>query len=175
MATKHAVVRIDNMAGITNSAFIRSVKYHNGSNYAEIDNAQIVVCDSKIDREVYKATAPTTSTKVGDLYLIAGVELFYDQTKAHYLTEWVNAADVAVRAYKVHEGDTFSATAEAFDGTPDVGKYVGFAESSTKLKVQDSTADDKTFGKIVLKETIGYGDGAYTYYMIDVIPTGARS
>lgn len=169
MATKHAVIRTDNLAGTNNPAFIRSVKYYDGSAYAEIDNAQVVVCDSKIDREVYKATAPTAQSKRNDLYVIAGVELFYDQTKPHYLTEWVNPADQAVRAYQLVPGGTFSATTEAFDGSPDVGKYVGYTASSTKLKVQDSAADATTFGKIVYKETTGYGNGAYAYYVIDLI------
>ena len=51
---------------------------------------RLVVLGEKLGREVYKATAPTATSTVADLYLTAGVELFYDQTVAHYLPEWVN-------------------------------------------------------------------------------------
>lgn len=172
---KHAVIRLDEMTGTNLSAALKSVRFYDAeSKAAAIDNAQLVVLGDKYDREVYKATAPTASSKVGDLFLTAGVELFYDETRTHYLTEWENEADRALRVYKVSqiEGQTFSATEEAFDGTPAVGSFVGFAADSTKLLIQ-SAADDKTFGKIVYKETTGFGDGAYTYYMIDVLPAQA--
>ena len=173
--TKHAVVRIDEMAGTKNSTFLKSVVFYGSSSApAEIDNAQVVALGDKLDREVYKATAPATGTARDALYLTAGVELFYDQTITHYLTEWVNEAGKPVRVYQLVTGGTFSATAEAFNGTPEKGKYVGYTADSTKLTIQES-AEATTFGKIVHSETVGYGDGQYTYYMVDLIPatTGA--
>ncbi|MEE1343625.1 MAG: hypothetical protein U0K49_02230, partial [Segatella copri] len=59
----------------------------------------------------------------------------------------------------------FSVTAEAFDGTPEVGKTVGFTAGSTKIKVED-TKGDATFGTILEKETVGFGEGKYTYFYI---------
>jgi len=170
MATIHAVLRLDEMTGTNLSAALKSVRFYASDKPAAIDNAQVVVLGDKYDREVYKATAPTADSTVADLYLSAGVELFYDQTETHYLTEWENDTKRPFRVYKISqlEGQTFSATAEAFEGTPAVDSYVGFAADSTKLLIQ-SAKDDKTFGKIVYKESTGYGDGAYTYYMIDVI------
>lgn len=170
--TKHAVVRIDEMAGTKNPTFLKSVMYYSSSEPAEIDNAQVVALGDKLDREVYKATAPAAGTARDALYLIAGVELFYDQTITHYLTEWVNEAGKPVRAYQLVTGGTFSATAEAFNKTPSVNKYVGYTADATKLAVQDA-ADATTFGKIVHTETVGYGDGQYTYYMVDLIPATA--
>lgn len=178
MANKHAVLRTDLMAGTINGAFIKSAmvydKFGEGQKAVDIDNAQVVALGGMDSRDVWQAIAPTAASVVDDLYLTAGVELFYDESITHYLTEWVNAAGKAVRVYKLVPGSRFSATAEAFDGTPDVGKYVGFAADSTKLKVLNAK-DAKTFGEIKHVETTGWGDGAYTYYMIDVIAPGAAS
>ena len=165
----HAVVRLDDMTGTKVGTHLKSVKFYNGASAAAIDNAQLVVLGEKLGREVYKATAPSATSVPEDLYLIASEELFYDQTVTHYLTEWENAADKPARAYKLVPGaDDFSATAEAFSGTPADGKFVGFAADSTKLLVQ-GTKDAKTIGVIKSHETVGYGSGAYTYYMIDVV------
>lgn len=173
--TKHAVVRIDNMAGTKQPVYLKSGKFYKSEDAAAIDNAQVVVLGDKIDREVYKVTAPASTSVVTDLYLVATPELFYDETRTHYLTEWENAADSVIRLYKmVPEADTFSATKEAFDGEPSKGKFVGFAQDSTKLKVQESK-DDKTFGKIVAVETTGFGNGKYEYYVVDVVTAGAAA
>ena len=99
--------------------------------------------------------------------MIASEELFYDETRTHYLTEWVNEAGKPCRGYVLHNGDDFSATAEAFDKAPEKGKFVGFAADSTKIAVQEA-ADDKTFGKIESVEKTGWGNGAYEYFEIRV-------
>ena len=164
---KHAVVRLDIMSGTTDGSLLKSVKFYNSDVAADIDNAQLVVLGEREGREVYKATAPTATSKPRDLVLIASEELFYDETRTHYLTEFVNEAGKPCRGYVLHNGDDFSATAEAFEGTPEKGKFVGFAAGSTKIAVQES-ADDKTFGKIESVEKTGYGNGAYEYFEIRV-------
>ena len=53
--TKHAVVRIDEMAGTKNPTFLKSVVFYNSSSApAEIDNAQVVALGDKLDREVIR-------------------------------------------------------------------------------------------------------------------------
>lgn len=164
---KHAVVRLDLMSGTTDGSLLKSVKFYNNDAAAEIDNGQLVVLGEREGREVYKATAPTATSKPKDLVLIASEELFYDETRTHYLTEWVNEAGKICRGYVLHNGDDFSVTKEAFDTTPEKGKFVGFAADSTKIAVQ-AAADDKTFGKIESVEKTGWGDGAYEYFEIRV-------
>ena len=169
---KHAVVRTDSMNGTNLPQALVNGVFYSSEQPTAIDNAQVVVLGDKLDRENYKVTAPASTSTVDDLYLVASSELFYDQTRTHYLTEWENAAGSELRLYKLIVGNTFSATAEAFNGTPEKGKYVGFVADSTKLKVEDA-AKATTFGKISFVETQGFGDGAYTYYMVDVIPAAA--
>lgn len=167
--TKHAVVRTDNLGGTKNGEQLASVVFYKDSNPAEIDNGNIVVLGEKLGREAYKATAPKTGAAIEDLYVIAEEELFYDQTVAHYLTEWVNEAGKTIRAYSLDSKGGFSVTAEAFASgeTPDVGKLVAFTNDDTKITVQAAGASDAaTFGTILEKETVGFGEGKYTYYYI---------
>ena len=159
--TKHAVVRTDNLGGTKNGEQLASVIFYNDSNPAEIDNGNIVVLAEKLGREAYKATAPAAGAVAEDLYVIAEEELFYDQTTA----EWVNEAGKIIRAYSLDSKGGFSVTAEAFDGTPEIGKTVGYTAGSTKIKVED-TKGDATFGTILEKETVGFGEGKYTYFYI---------
>ncbi len=164
--TKHAVVRTDNLGGTKNGEQLASVVFYGGdSNPAEIDNGNIVILGEKLGREAYKATAPTATSVKEDLYLIAEEELFYDQTVAHYLKEWVNEAGKIIRGYSLDSKGGYSVTAEAFDGTPAVGKFVGFTAGSTKPKVQD-TADATTYGTITNREITGFGEGKYEYFYI---------
>lgn len=164
---KHAVVRLDNVSGTKDGSLLKSVKVYKSDAAVAIDNAQLVVLGEREGREVYKATAPTAESKPKDLVLIASEELFHDETRTHYLTEWVNEAGIACRGYVLHNGDDFSATKEAFDDKPEKGKFVGFTADSTKIAVQ-AAADDKTFGKIESVEKTGWGDGAYEYFEIRV-------
>ena len=167
MADKHAIVRLDNMSGTYDGSLLKSVKVYKNDAEVAIDNAQLVVLGEREGREVYKATAPTAESKPSDLVLVASEELFYDETRTHYLTEWENEAGSICRGYVLHNGDIFSATAEAFSKAPETGKFVGFAADDTKIQIQ-SAADDKTFGKIAGSEKTGYGDGAYEYFEINV-------
>lgn len=163
--TKHAVVRTDNLGGTKNGEQLASVIFYSSDAPAAIDNGNIVVLGEKLGREAYKATAPAAGAVAEDLYVIAEEELFYDQTVAHYLTERVNEAGKTIRAYSLDSKGGFSVTAEAFEGTPEIGKTVGYTAGSTKIKVEDSKGD-ATFGTILEKETVGFGEGKYTYFYI---------
>lgn len=110
MAEKHAVVRLDNMSGTKDGSLLKSVKVYKNDNPVAIDNAQLVVLGEREGREVYKAIAPTAESKPKDLVLIASEELFYDETRTHYLTEWVNEAGEICRGYVLHNGNIFTLT-----------------------------------------------------------------
>ena len=174
MATvKHAVIRTDNMAGTHEGSLLKHVMFYDGDEKAAIDNAQVVQIGALEtgEREVFVAEAPTAGASVHDLAIIAGVTLFYDESVRHYEDEWENAAGVATRAYMYHPNSIFSATPEAFDGTPAVGKYVGYTAGSTKLTVQDA-AGATTFGEIIDKQVVG----RYTYFGIrEIEPVKAAS
>ena len=85
---KHAVVGTDMLVGSSNPAYLKSVVFYKDGSPAAIDNGNIVVIGDAIGPETYKAEAPAADSKRPMLALVAGVELFYDETRTHYLTEW---------------------------------------------------------------------------------------
>lgn len=164
--TKHAVIRTDLMAGTEDYGQLKSVKFYKSSSPAAIDNGNLVVIDSLLagEREIYKAVAPTSTSKPSHLYITAGVVLFYDQSVAHYEDEWENAADTAIRAYKLHDGDVFGVTVDAFTSEPEVGNFVEFTAENTKM-TGNSSASATSFGKVIAKESAG----RYTYWVVAVM------
>ena len=164
----HAIVRLDLMAGTTNPALLRSVRYHDGSDYAAIDNGNVVALDSLItgEREVFKAVKPTAKTKLEAIALIASPEYMVDERK-HNLDEFTNEKGDIARAYIFHNGDIFSVTAEALDGTPSVGHAVEVKAGQTKIHTAATeTASALVIGKVIEIDTVG----SVKYYVIAVAP-----
>ena len=163
----YAIVRTDRLSGTKDPSQLKSVRYMgSGSAETAIENGNVVVLgDLTADREIYKALTPAASNVLDDLYLIASVELMYDERKKN-LNEFRNeVGELAPRAYKLHVGDEFSATAEAFTGTPKVGDFA-LIQASTKLKASTAhTAGANAIGKFIAIETVG----AETYYVIRVM------
>lgn len=160
MAVKHAVIRTDLMAGTKVPAALRSFRYFDSNgDLAEIDNGCVVALDSIIvdsqgnepNREVWKAVAPTASTPLSKLAIVATPELLYDE-RLRNLTDFYNDTDHPARGYMPKSGDIFSVTAEALDGTPAKGSGVAL-QAKVQLKVGTYTAGT-SFGKIVSKETV---------------------
>ena len=165
----YAVVRTDKLLGTQGFPQIASFKFFKTENNeevaAEIENGNVVDISAGlmtdgaqtptiINREEYKAVAPTASTKLKDILLVANPEL--DRTKKYNaLDEYINKAGMPVRGYHLHENDIFSVTDEALDGTPAEGSLVEL-QAGTKLKVVASaTNGSTTVGKIIQIETVG--------------------
>ena len=165
----YAVVRTDKLLGTQGFPQIASFKFfktvNNEEVAAEIENGNVVDISAGlmtdgaqtptiINREEYKAVAPTASTKLKDILLVANPEL--DRTKKYNaLDEYINKAGMPVRGYHLHENDIFSVTDEALDGTPAVGSLVEL-QADTKLKVVASaTNGSTTVGEIIQIETVG--------------------
>ena len=158
---KHTVVRLDDVD--TNR--VVSLQYHNGTNYAEIDNGHVLKLDSLMDgqREVYKAVAPTASTPLDQIVLVASPELMYDERKVN-LDEFYNEAGVHARGYVLNRGCVVSITKDGIDGTPAVGHVIEL-QAGTKLKdVATATASTTTVGRVIALETVG----TYEYVVIRV-------
>lgn len=159
------VVRTDNLAGIYDGSKVVSIKFNNGTADAEIENGNVVSLDAYLGQDVYKAVKPTAEQKVGKLALVAGVELFKEKTLP--LDQWVNEAGAPTRAYVLQQGDVFSVTADAIDGTPDAttNKFVDIA-AQTQLKAAAAAGTGKAnFAELIAIETAG----AYTYYVYRVL------
>lgn len=149
----YAYVRTDNMSGTTVTKDLASAKYYENEVEKAIENGNIVTLGNYIsgEREVRKATAPTATTVLRDLYLVATPEVVKD--KNYYgLGDFINEAGTIIRCYRLTPGDIFSVTKEALDGTAAVGSIVE-AQAGTKMKVVASATDSTTtIGKVVALE-----------------------
>lgn len=163
MATKHAIVRTDNLSGTIDGSKLISAKFYSGSDPAAIDNGNVVsISDELINRETYKVTAPTAADTRVTIGLVASVEIMYDEQRHHNLEDFTNEADSLIRVYALETGDEFSVTKEALDGTVAKDKYVKLTAGSTKLTATDTATG--AIGKIVAVEIVNPD----TYYVIKV-------
>ena len=163
----YGVVRLDNMSGTTDGTLLRSVRFYDNDKEAAIENGRVVLIGDLLDgqREVRKATAPTATSPLTQIGLVAAPELMYDERKRN-LTEFINEAGENVRVYIPHVRDIFSVTAEALDAAAAIAKgNLVELQTGTKLKVVATATDKSTqVGKIVDIETVG----SLTYYVIEV-------
>lgn len=149
----HAYVRTDNMSGTTIGKDLASAKFYVGNDEAEIENGNIVTLGDYIEgeRELRKATAPTATTKLRDLYLVATPEVVKNKTYFG-LGDFINEAGSAIRCYRLISGDIFSVSKEALSGDAAVKSFV-VAQADTKMLVATAESEDvTTIGKIVAIE-----------------------
>lgn len=161
----YTIVNLDRMSGTEDSSLQLSLKYFDADgNEASLENGAIVEIGDLLEgeREVRKATAPTASTAVTKLALVANPEVIYDESRHHGLEEYINEAGKTVRGYRLHSNDGFSLTAEGFSGVPEKGKYV--TVGTTTKPVISATATGTVIGKIADVWTLG----SDTYYYIEV-------
>ena len=99
----YGVVRLDNMSGTTDGTLLRSVRFYDNDKEAAIENGRVVLIGDLLDgqREVRKATAPTATSPLTHIGLVAAPELMYDERKRN-LTEFINEAGENVRVYIPH-------------------------------------------------------------------------
>lgn len=149
----YAYVRTDNMSGTNVAKDLASAKFYAGSAEAEIENGSIVTLGEYLpgERELRKATAPTATTKLNNLFLVATPEVIKDKTY-YGLGEFINKAGDAIRCYRLVSGNIYSVSKEALEGTPAVGSLVE-AQAKTKAKVVSSLTSGSTeIGKIIAIE-----------------------
>ena len=169
----YAVVNLDRMSGTEDSSQLLSVRFFDDNDEpAAIENGNVVVYGDLItynnggvvtqEREVRKATTPAGTETLAEIALVANPELIYDESRRHPLDDYINEAGQEIRAYRLHQNDGFSVTAEAFSGTPEKGKYVVLG-ATTKLVVS-GTATGTVIGKIDDVFTLG----RHTYYYVVV-------
>ncbi|MDR2357874.1 MAG: hypothetical protein LBD92_07330 [Oscillospiraceae bacterium] len=169
MAT-YPIVRTDNMSGTTDPALLRTVRYHNGTDYSSaINNGTVLKLDGLIDpaadREVFKGVAPAANTVLDDIVLVATPELVYDE-RLRNLDDYVNAAGANLRGYHLRKNDTFSITSNGVTTaiTVAVGNIVELQAGTTLKIVASATASTTKVGNVIAVETVG----AKTYYVIRV-------
>lgn len=168
--TKHAIVRTDLMSGTDVRSGLVSLKYMgaSGDTATDIDNGHVVLLDGLQDseREIYGAKDPTGSEAMRGIALVCSPEVMYDERERE-LEDFYNVAGRAARGYRLHDGDIFSVTEEALDGTRALNDTVEL-QAGTKLNSAASATGGMTsIGKIIAIDKVG----RYTYYVIKVNET----
>lgn len=161
----YAIVRTDNMAGTFDGSKVVSFRYFDGTEYTAVENGAVLKLDSLIEgeKDVWKAVKPTANDTLGKLILVATPELMADERKQN-LDEFVNGAGKNARGYIIQSGCTFSATSEAFNGTPDIttNKYLTVAAA---VKLATATAATNARFDVIAVESVG----SKTYFVIRAI------
>lgn len=161
----YSVVRTDNMVGTDVRAKLVSVKYILSNVATDIENGRVLKLDGLMagQREVFKGVAPAANTPIDQVVLVASPEVMYDERKKS-LDQFINVAEKPARGYQLAPGQYFSLTADAFDGTPELGNVVEL-EAGIKLKTAASATSGSTqVGKIIAVEKAG----KYTFYVVKV-------
>lgn len=160
---KHAVVRTDNMLGVDARSELISIKYlgADGETPTAIDNGNVLKDNGLVEgeREIRIGGAVTSSDALRDVVLIATPEVMYDEHLKN-LDDYYNEEGKICRGYRFHSGDIFSVTADALEGTPEVGEEVTLADG-TKLEVGGSGT---AVGKIIDHNITS----RYEYWVIEV-------
>lgn len=162
MADKYTVIRTDNLSGTDQRADLLSVRVYDAEgNPIAVENGTIVKVGALEagEREIYKATLATADDNINECAILAGVEVMYDD-RARNLSDYINEAGKAVRAYIPRNRNFFGVTKEGFVGGT--------------VPVKDGEVGIGANGKI---DTAGTGlgvckaieiAGRYTYYVIQI-------
>ena len=90
---------------------------------ADTDNGKIVAVGAHVEGQVFKA-ADYAAGKTP--YLVLTPPLAYNGKKLWSDEKYFyNAKGEIARAYELHVDDIYTVSADAFDGTPEVGKFIG--------------------------------------------------
>lgn len=88
----------------------------------DTDNGTIIAVGAHVEGQVFKAKTYAVGDKP---YLVLTPPLAYNGKKAWSDEKYFyNAKGEIARAYELHKDDIFTVSADAFTGSPEVGKYV---------------------------------------------------
>ena len=128
---------------------------------ADTDNGTIVALGAHVEGQVYKAKAYAAGDKP---YLVLTTPLAYNGKKAWSDEKYFyNAEGEIARAYELYVDDIYTISADAFVGTPTVGKYV-----DATYAIKDTKPSTGFVGEII--EEVNYTNSVS--YRIRVVSLG---
>lgn len=164
----YGIVRTDKMFGTDVATGLVSVKYLPATVATAIENGSFVALGGYVtgEREVYTGTTPAANAELDTVALIASEEV-NKAVKFDTLDQFINAAGAICRGYRLHKGDIFSLTADAFTTavTPAAGTSILELSGAAKGAVVNSpTASTTKVADLIAIET----NGATTWYVFQV-------
>ena len=127
---------------------------------ADTDNGTIVAIGDHVEGQVFKADTYAAGKAP---YLVLTPPLAYNGKKAWSDEKYFyNAQGEIARAYELHKDDIFTVSADAFTGSPAVGKYVDstytVADATTNIHgfvgeiIEEVTYTNSTSYRILVRE-----------------------
>ena len=120
-----------------------------------IENGSIIFLGGLVSgqKEIRTGVVPTTALiETETPMLVMTPEMIYDQSRkaTQALGNFINPANKSFPVIPLEAFDEIEVSAEAFVGTPAIGKYAVLADGSTKLTIQDTapTTGCVLYGKI---------------------------
>lgn len=143
VGTKHAVAE-SSLLKATEVGHIYSLKCH-----ADLDNGAIVSVGDWVEAQIYNSKEFVAGTRP---VLVLTPPLGYNSDRREYQDEcyFYNAKDEIARGYELNDGDIFTVSEIAFDGTPEVGKFI-----DASYAVAESAGSTGFVGEIVEKVIYG--------------------
>ena len=126
----------------------------------DTDNGTIIAVGAHVEGQVFKAK----TYAAGDTpYLVLTPPLAYNGKKAWSDEKYFyNAKGEIARAYELHKDDIFTVSADAFTGSPEVGKYVDATYTVNESApatgfvgeiIEEVTYTNSTSYRILVRET----------------------
>lgn len=139
VGAKHAVCE-SSLLKATGCGHIYSLKCHE-----DLDNGSIVSVGDWVEAQVFNSKEYAAGTRP---ILVLTPPIGYNSDRREYQDEcyFYNAKDEIARGYELNEGDIFTISEDAFEGTPEVGKFV-----DATYTVADAAGDAGFVGEIVEK------------------------
>lgn len=136
---KHVVAE-SSLLKSTEVGHIYSLRMHE-----DMDNGSIVSVGDWVEAQVYASKDFEKGTRP---VLVLTPPLGYNSDRREYQDEcyFYNAKNEVARGYELNDGDIFTVSEIAFDGTPEVGKFIDAAYT-----VADDAGEDGFVGEIVEK------------------------
>lgn len=137
---KKHVVAESSLLKATEVGHIYSLRMHE-----DMDNGSIVSVGDWVEAQVYASKDFEKGTRP---VFILTPPLGYNSDRREYQDEcyFYNAKDEIARGYELNDGDIFTVSEIAFDGNPEVGKFIDAAYT-----VADAAGADGFVGEIVEK------------------------
>jgi hypothetical protein len=156
------------MFGTNVASGLVSVKYLPSGVATAVENGSFVLLGGldTNQREVFAGATPAVNSALDEVVLIASEEV-NKKVKFDTLDQFINEAGAVCRGYRLHKGDIFSITADAF--TTAVTPTVGTSILELKADVKGVVVNTPTSGSTKVADLIAIeADGPVTWYVFQV-------
>ena len=172
--TKHNVVRLDKLQSVYSGNLEHLINTEEDMDNGlvcfagELFEGGIVDGLNILPREIVKVAKPTAENiKTDPLVLIASDPVVKDARTVTSRADFYNVQNRPMKGYILKDGDIITITKEAFEGEPEVNKYLAPVADSYKLTVTDTMPETRFKAILIEKTTLTWENTeAYAFKVI---------